>query len=292
MSGWVQVLFRYFEAMKSSIPKFSIFISLCLIFSSIGAYSQKCSLTNNAFQFGERIDYTIYYHLAGVWVAAGDVYFQVDSANISNRLFYHFNSYGSSYEKYDWIYKVRDTYETYTSVDDFKPLRFKRNVKEGSTTIQEDYVFKHNQGKVVTLRQMDEDEPFVKDTVSMKECSFDVLTMIYYARNIDFSNVEINEKVPIRIFIDNASYDSYIRYLGKKEIKVKGLGKFRCIVFSPYLIEGSIFNAGEDMTVWVTDDKNRVPLLIETPILVGSIKARVNKLQGLRYNLDSKLEED
>ena len=246
-------------------------------------------MSNKAFQFGERIDYTIYYHLAGVWVGAGDVYFQVDSTTIRNRLYYYFNSFGRTYEKYDWIYKVRDNYEAYTSVEDFKPLRFKRKVNEGRTHIREDYVFKHQQGEVVTLRQMDEGEPFVKDTVEMKECSFDVLTMIYYARNIDFTDVEVDQKVPIRIFIDNTSYDSYIRYLGKKEIKVKGLGEFRCIVFSPYLIEGTIFNAGEDMTVWVTDDKNRVPLLIETPILVGSIKARVNKMQGLRYKLDSKI---
>ena len=277
--------------MKLARLKYSFFNCFALLFFFNQGLSQDCSLKNTTFQIGERIDYTIYYHLAGVWVGAGDVYFKVDSASINNQAYYHFNSYGQTYSKYDWIYKVRDAYETYTSVNDFKPLRFKRKVNEGSTHIREDYVFKNAQNKVVTLRQMDADEPFVKDTVDMKECSFDVLTMIYYARNIDFSSVEINEKVPIRIFIDNESYDSYIRYLGKKEIKIKGLGKFRCIVFSPYLIEGTIFNAGEDMMVWVSDDKNRVPLLIETPILVGSIKARVNKMEGLRYELDSKIEE-
>lgn len=277
--------------MKLTGLKFSFCTCLTFLFLGYQGTSQECSPQNTTFQIGERIDYTIYYHLAGVWVGAGDVYFKVDAATINNRSYYHFNSYGSSYEKYDWIYKVRDTYETYTSVDDFKPLRFKRKVNEGSTHIREDYVFKHAQDKVVTLRQMEADEPFVKDTVDLKECSFDVLSMIYYARNIDFSDVAIDEKVPIRIFIDNESYDSYIRYLGKKEIKIKGLGKFRCIVFSPYLIEGTIFNAGEDMTVWVSDDQNRVPLLIETPILVGSIKARVNKMEGLRYELESKIED-
>ncbi len=43
------------------------------------------------------------------------------------------------------------------------------------------------------------------------------------------------------------------------------------------------------MTVYVTDDKNRVPLLIETPILVGSIKARVNKMSGLMHPITSKI---
>lgn len=270
------------------VRKFLVVLILSLHLSSI---AQDCSQENKAFQFGERIDYTIYYHLAGVWVGAGDVYFKVDSSLIRNRLYYHFNSYGTSFKKYDWIHKVRDKYEAYTLVDGFKPLRFKREVNEGSTYIREDYVFKQNEKKVITLRQLEEDEPMVKDTVVLKDCSFDVLSMIYFARNLDFSNAEIDEKIPIRIFLDNESYDSYIRFLGVKTIKIKELGTFRCIVFSPLLIEGTIFNAGEDMTVWVTDDKNRVPLLIETPILVGSIRARVNKIQGLRYELDSKIDD-
>ncbi len=270
------------------VGKLLVVLVLFLHFSLI---AQDCSQENKAFQFGERIDYTIYYHLAGVWVGAGDVYFKVDSSLINNRLYYHFNSYGTTFKKYDWIYKVRDKYEAYTLVDGFKPLRFKREVNEGSTYIREDYIFKQNEKKVVTLRQLEEDEPMVKDTVDMKDCSFDVLSMIYFARNIDFSNAAIDEKIPIRIFIDNEGYDSYIRYLGVKTIKIKELGTFRCIVFSPLLIEGTIFNGGEDMTVWVTDDKNRVPLLIETPILVGSIRARANKFEGLRYELDSKIDD-
>ena len=69
------------------------------------------------------------------------------------------------------------------------------------------------------------------------------------------------------------------------------MGEFRCIVFSPLLIEGTIFNSGNGMTVYVTDDQNRIPLLIETPILVGSIRARVNKMKGLIFPLNSKISD-
>ena len=72
-------------------------------------------------------------------------------------------------------------------------------------------------------------------------------------------------------------------------MKIKEVGEFRCIKFAPLLIEGTIFSAGSGMTVYVTDDKNRVPLLIETPILVGSIRARVNNMEGLRFPLTSKI---
>ena len=272
------------------IIKITLILLTCLSVSPILSQSRDCEIDNFSFQYGERIDYTIYYHLAGIWVKAGEVYFKVDSAEIANSKYYHFDSYGRTFSKYDWIYEVRDHYETYTRVKDFRPLRFKREVNEGSTHIREDYLFNHKDNTVKTLRQMEEDGPFVKDTVPYEGCGFDVLTMIYYARNLDFDGVAIDQKIPIKMFLDNAMHESYIRYLGKDELKIKDLGKFKVIKFSPLLIEGTIFNAGEDMTVYVTDDENRIPILIETPILVGSIRARVNGMQGLRHALDSKME--
>lgn len=264
-----------------------LFIGIAL---AISTYAQECKSRENSFDFGERVDYTIYYHLAGIWVSAGEVYFEVDSMKLANRNFYHFNSIGQTFKKYDWIYKVRDHFESIVDPVSFRPIRFKRSVNEGSTFIREDYLFKQKSNEIITLRQTEESAPTVRDTIPLQACSFDVMTMIYYARNIDFSDVKEGEKVPIKLILDNETHESYIRYLGKKEIKIKDLGKFRCILFSPLLIEGTIFNGGEDMTVWVTDDKNRVPLYIETPILVGSIRARAHKLEGLKYPINSTID--
>lgn len=268
-----------------------LLLVLVCTFYALGVHAQACTKTiATTFDFGERVDYTIYYHLAGVWVSAGEVFFEVDSVNLANRNFYHFNSKGRTFKKYDWIYRVRDHFESFVDQETFRPIRFRRSVEEGSTYIREDYVFKQKSKLIVTKRQMKEEGPNVKDTIPLQECSFDVMSMIYFARNIDFTDVEVGEKVPIKLILDNETHESYIRYLGKKELKVKGLGKYRCILFSPLLIEGTIFNGGEDMTVWVTDDKNRVPLYIETPILVGSIRARANKLSGLKYPIESLLD--
>jgi len=272
---------------KLKIIKITLMMCLLLLLGQSKAQQRDCEIDNFSFQYGEHIDYTIYYHLAGIWVKAGEVYFKVDSAQIGKSDYYYFDSYGRTLSKYDWVYKVRDHYETYTRVSDFRPLRFKRKVNEGSTHIREDYLFDHRNKEVRTVRQIHEDSAFVKDTVPYEGCGYDVLSMIYYARNLDFSGMQVNDKVPIQMFLDNAMHDSYIPYLGRENLKIKGLGEFKVIKFSPLLIEGTIFNAGEDMTVYVTDDKNRIPLLIETPILVGSIRARVNSMKGLRHDLRS-----
>lgn len=272
---------RFFEfAMKKRL---GIVLSLFLFSFSVQLSAQNCWESNTAFQSGERIDYTIYYHLAGIWVRAGEVYFKADTHKIAGEPYWHFDSYGRTFSKYDWIYRVRDHYQTYTHYEKLQPSIFRRKVEEGSDYIWENYDFNYQQKVAFTKRQLEKDAAFEYDTVSIKNCSYDVLSMIYYARNIDFSQFEKDDKIPINIFIDNAAYDSYIRFLGKEKKKIKGIGVVDCIAFSPYLIEGSIFNAGEDMTVYVSDDQNRVPLLIETPILVGTIKAVINKVQHLRH---------
>jgi hypothetical protein len=83
-----------------------------------------------------------------------------------------------------------------------------------------------------------------------------------------------------------------MRYRGKVTKKVRKLGKFRCLKFSGYLVEGDIFKGGEDLELWVTDDKNRIPVWIESPIKVGKIKARLVEHENLKYELDSKIEEE
>ncbi len=281
-------MIKLYKAVRNLVNQL-IFLFLFIPFLSIAQKNNDCELKVSAFDFGEKLEYTIYYNLSAVWVSAGEVTFRVDSTLIRSKSYYKLSGNGQTFKKYDWIYKVRDNYESILTISDFKPIRFKRKVKEGSFFIDEDYVFNHGRGKVYSLRKLEEDENFIKDTVPFSKCSYDVLSMIYYARNIDFSNLAVNDKVPITIFLDNEEHSSYIQYLGKEEMEIKGMGTYRCIKFKPLLIEGTIFNAGDDMTVWVTDDDHKIPLLIETPILVGSIKARIKNIEGKNIQLSSKV---
>jgi hypothetical protein len=88
------------------------------------------------------------------------------------------------------------------------------------------------------------------------------------------------------MFLDNEVYGMYIRYLGKETVKTK-YGKFKAIKFKPLLIKGTIFEGGEKMTVWVTDDDNRIPVRIESPIVVGKVKVDMMSSKNLRYPLTS-----
>ncbi|HEY9363662.1 MAG TPA: DUF3108 domain-containing protein, partial [Chitinophagaceae bacterium] len=117
-------------------------------------------------------------------------------------------------------------------------------------------------------------------------CVQDVLSSVYYSRNIDFSKYQPGDKINFSMFLDNEIFNMYIRYLGKETIKTR-YGKFKTIKFKPLLIKGTIFEGGEKMTVWVSDDPNHVPVRIESPIAVGSVKIDMMDYRNLRYPLTS-----
>ncbi len=99
-------------------------------------------------------------------------------------------------------------------------------------------------------------------------------------------------KIPIRMIVDGKVYDLYIRYLGKEIIETREDRKFRCLKFTPLVVPGTIFKSGEDMTVWVTDDLNRIPIIVEAKVLVGSIKAVFIDAKGLRNPVSAEIFDE
>lgn len=256
-------------------------ILLVFVLFGLNAKSQ-CQLNNISFSFGEKITYQVYYNWAFIWLSAGEVYFQVKDKKIDNRAVYHFDSYGRSHKEYDWFFKVRDHFQSYVDSATFKPLYFHRNSMEGGYFVNNKYRFDHKNKLIYSAIESTKIK-YYEDTLKMPDCIFDVLSIIYYSRNIDYSKYEVNEKIPIRLVIDNEIFELYIRYLGKEVIKTRNGEKFNCIKFRPLLVEGTIFSEGEHMNVWVTDDKNKIPVLVEAKILVGSIKAYLDTYEGTRY---------
>jgi hypothetical protein len=262
--------------MKAVNYLFSFFISAGIIAPKVIPGDDFCSIRNTTTQSGEEISYTVYYSLAGAYVAAGEASFTNHSEQLNGKTVYHVKGSGKSNAKYDWLYKVRDTYESYIDTSNMQPMKFVRDVSEGSHKKYESISFNRNVNTAIT------DSGVYK----VPPCIQDVLSTIYYARNIDFSRYKPNDKIPFKMFLENEVHQLYLRYLGKEEIKTK-YAKFKAVKFKTLLIPGTIFKGGEDMTVWVSDDANHVPVRIETEILIGSIKVDMTSYRNLRYPLSS-----
>ena len=252
-----------------------IVLWLVLLTFPLTAGDDFCGIRNKSFQSGETITFKVFYTL-GVYVTAGEATFKTVLERMNNKPVYHITGEGKTYSFYDNFFKVRDKYETYIDTATLQPYKFIRNVYEGGYKKYENITFNQAANTAVTS----------DGVFKVPNCVQDVLSSIYYARNIDFNNYKVNDKIPFSMFLDNSTYDLYLRYLGKETVKTK-YGKFRAIKFKPLLIKGTIFEGGEKMTVWVSDDANHIPLRIESPISVGSIKVDMMGYQGLRYPLSS-----
>lgn len=283
------VLIQVFGIIKIFIVKNNITFLIFFLVTLNIVKSQNIVDQYPFFKSGEKISYSAVYNWGFIWINAGIVEFKVkERQHISNDV-YHFVSYGSSNPSYDWLFKVRDYFQSYAQKDDLTPLLFDRNTYEGGYSVHNQFTFDY-QNDLIYSETKNSNTPFSQDTLELQQNIYDVLSGIYYIRNLDFEKYEIRDTIPIRMIIDNEIFDLYIRYLGKEILKTHDKRKFNTIKFSALLIEGTIFNKGEDLFVWVSDDLNRIPILVEAKILIGSVKATLTSTENLKFPLSSEIK--
>lgn len=264
--------------MKGTLKLLAVSLIALMAFTtpSETPYQEMCGIKNTAFSAGEKVVFTVYYAVAGIYVNAGTATFTNTLENLNGKPVYHIVGDGATNSSYDFLYKVRDKYETYIDTATLQTYKFVRNVNEGGHKIYQNVTFNKTANTALT------NEGIFK----VPACVQDVVSSVFYARNIDFSKLRPNDKIAFSLFLDNEVNEMYIRYLGKETIKTK-YGKFNAIKFKPLLIKGTIFDGGEKMTVWVTDDENHIPVRIESPIVVGKVKIDMMSYNNIRYPLSS-----
>lgn len=245
---------------------------------------QYCAIDNSAFQRGEELTYKMYYNWKFVWVSAGEVTFKVEETPNGQ---YHISAIGSTYRSYDSFFKVRDKYHSWLDKETLLPSVSLRDVEEGPYRLYDKVTFDRNQQVAKSLRGKSKDEAETKE-YQVEQCIHDILSIIYFTRNLDFGQMKEGEAFPIKIFIDKKTWPLQVVYKGKEEKKrVRGQGKFDAMIFSPEVIAGNVFNEGTEVNVWVSDDKNRIPLQVESPLTVGTVKAVLKDYKGLKHELTS-----
>lgn len=227
------------------------------------------SLKHSAFKRGERLEYEVSYG----WVDAGKAVIEIthEKTKIAGRDVMHIVGTGESQGTFDWFFKVRDRYESYMDVEGVFPWIFVRDIHEGGFEMTQYYTFDQFKQKVKTDKGKEYDVPLgVQDMISA----------FYRARTIDFSKVKPNQVFEIQAFVDGEVWPLKIKYLRNETVEVDK-GEFDCMVFVPVVQKGRIFKKEEDMMVWVTNDKNKVPVMAKAKILVGSVTMELTDFSGL-----------
>jgi len=245
-----------------------------------------CPNPNVSFQGGEKIEYKLYYNLNFIWIPAAYVTFRVDDQGDS----YHISAVAKTLKSYDWFFKVRDTYEVVIDKETMLPLSSKRDVLEGGYKLYEEITYDQEGNVALSLRGKTKEKAVLRE-FEVSSCIQDILSVIYHTRNLDFQRYEPGQKFPINIFMDKEEWPLQVAYLGEEpRKKVKGAGRYDAVLLQPEVISGEVFDDDTEMFIWASNDENKIPLLIESPISVGSIKAVMVGTEGLRHEMTAKVD--
>lgn len=259
------------------LPAFLVIIGFFLPLSG----QSQCFSNNEAFSDGEEIRYQVSYSWGPVWVDAGIVTFSAGMEDFNGKPSWHFKGTGKSFASYDFFFKVRDYFDSYTDPESLLSQSFQRYVYEGGYSLLNTLRFDYQNNKVFSSTKTNNNPPRF-DTLPVQPCAFDMLSAIYYTRTLDFATANPGWKKNIKILIDDAYYDICVRVLGRETLEDPDGKQYRCIKFAAKMVQGTIFKGDEDVVVWVTDDSNKIPAYIEAKIIVGTVKAWLKDYKNLR----------
>jgi len=256
--------------------------TLILILSTLSflGFSQSEIVPNFSFKRGEKLIFRVYYDsfVTGK-VTAGEASLEVtyDNKVIGGKTTYHVIGSGHSKGAFDFFFKVIDRFESYFDDQTLSPYVFVRRTREGDYKKDDDVTFLKNKGVAVSRNK----------TTPIKSDVHDFLSAYYWARNLDATKYKFGESAYFSFFLDDTTYSTKIQFIKKEDVKI-GLGKFSTIKIMPGVAKGTVFNKEYPFEVWVSDDKNRIPILAQSKIIVGSVKMELISYTGLANPLTSK----
>ena len=232
-------------------------------------------LTNNAFTYGEELNYRVHYGI----VNAAKIKLKVDdqTVEVNGHETYHLIADGKTLSSFDWMFKVRDRFESYMDMELMAPVKYFKSVKEDNYSDVDLVFFDHDKKRIKGKKKNMDCPAYVQD----------IIGAMYYARTIDFSKAAKGTVYPLDVYLDQEIYNLEFKYVGKETIK-SDIGKVRCIKIKPKAVADRVFKDDKAITLWVSDDENKIPIRVEASLAVGSLKVDLTSYSGLRNAFTAK----
>ncbi len=240
------------------------------------------SAQQKAYGDGEWLKFRIHYGL----LTAGTATLEVEKKYLGDKEVFHIKGFGETIGMTSWFFPVEDTYQSYVDVEKDIPYKFIRKINEGGHTKDIIIEFNHDT-HLALIRNLKHD---TEKTVSFPKGAQDMVSSFYYLRNnLDASAIKVNDEIELDMFFDKENYKFKLKFLGRETIDTE-FGKVPCLIFRPYVQSGRVFKEKESLTLWVSDDENRIPLVIQADLTVGSLKATLIEFKGLSHFFKIKVD--
>lgn len=229
-----------------------------------------------AFGDGEWFKFRISY---SNWLKAGNATLLVKDSKLNDKDVYHVVGKGWTTGMIKWFFKVKDRYETYFDKETIMPYKFIRDIDEGGYTKNLEIHFDQKNNKA----HINDKKHNVQKVVDTKPNVQDLLSAFYYLRNtMDTRNIKVGDEAKVEMFFDEESYGFKLIYLGEETINTD-FGEVESLKFRPYVMAGRVFKEEESLTLWVSKDKNKIPLRVKADLAVGSLRADLEAFKGLKH---------
>ncbi|MFC0603219.1 DUF3108 domain-containing protein [Winogradskyella pulchriflava] len=235
----------------------------------------------SAFQEGEWFKFKMSY---SGFLKAGNATLSLKESTLKGKPVYHVVGKGWTTGAIKWFFKVEDRYESYFDKETGAPYKFIRKIDEGGHTKDIEIDFDHSERKAIVK---DKKKKKV-DTFTTAQDVQDMVSMYYYLRNnIDIPSLKQGDEIMTNMFFDEENYGFKLKYLGRETVELDINGtevKVNSLKFRPYVMAGRVFKEEESLTLWVSDDKNKIPLKIKADLAVGSLRADLVAFKGLKHS--------
>lgn len=236
-----------------------------------------------AFRSGERMDFILHYKWGSINTDVGTATVTLDSLTFNGQKAFRCTASGRTKKFFDVFFKVRENFCSWFTREGMRPLKFTRDTYEGGYEARNTYLYKWDAAEPYIAADVYTSKMGQKSMqLPLTPCTYDLPALFFFARNMDIENVEPGKRYPMTFAIDEEIYNVYFILHGRETIKVKGLGTVNTIRFAAKLLEGEVFKGEEDMTIWVSDDENRLPVYFEAPLRVGVAAGRMSGYGGLK----------
>ena len=232
---------------------------------------------SSSFKSGEYLKFQVSYG----FINAGIATLELKETTYNGKKVFHAKGNGYTTGVSKAFFKVKDDYQSYFDLKTGQPYRFIRNINEGGYTRNQEGFVNYNNNTVLVKDHKNKNE----HTYNVHSEIQDVISAFYNLRNHPkLHNIKSGETIEIDMFFDDEIFKFKLKFMGYEKIKTK-FGTVNAMKFRPYVMSGRVFKEQESLTMWISNDENRIPLRIQASLLVGSLKADLIQYKHLKTNL-------
>jgi len=276
------------------MKKVRIILSAILLGVGLSAFAQgtKClpSRTDGVepFQAGEKVVFNISYNWHAVQTDVAKGTLSVGQETLNGEKVWHTSLSMQTAPFFDVFFKIREKFDSWFALKGVEPRKFLRDSREGDYHAINEYVYDRPAGVIHANLEYRDKDKITKD-IPYGDCTYDVTTLFYFARRMDFANLKAGTVQKISIAIDEDVLQVNLTYRGKENKFVRGIGTIAAHKVGIAVNKGEVFDGNEDALVWFSDDDNRIPISFMAPLKVGAMNGRLASYEGLAHDFTALL---